>query len=49
MVDPVVKCSSQNFWGGKIWPIFDAQNYNFEIFAKVIHNFGKADPDDDII
>ena len=41
----------QTFFFGKIRSIFDAENdfenQNFEIFAKVVHNFGKSD--DDII
>ena len=28
-------------------PILDTENQNFEIFAEVVHNFGKCD--DDII
>ena len=42
----LIKYSSQLFLG-KIRPILNTKNYfetqNFEIFDKVVHNFGKSD------
>ena len=32
-----------NFFFGKIQPILDTQTQNFEIFHKIVHDFGKPD------
>ena len=48
-VDLLVKYSSQNFFFGRIQPIFNTENdfesTNFEMFEEVVHNFGKSDHD----
>ena len=46
---PDFKYSSQNFFFGKIRPIFNTENdfdsTHFEMFEEVFHNFGKSDGD----